>query len=61
MYYSLGPNAREKNSMSKIANYYECKESSIRKSISSIKCALYYIPEKELLLIKKLLEDKYEF
>lgn len=43
MYYSLGPNSKEKNSMSKIAKFYECSESAVRGSINLISLALCHI------------------
>ena len=58
MYYSLGPNAKEKNSMSKIATFYECSESSVRSSINTINLALYHISEDKILLLKKIVGDK---
>lgn len=58
MYYGLDPDAKECISVSKMAKYYECKESSIRGSIQAIVFALFYIPEDKILLLKKIIEDK---
>lgn len=58
MYYSLGPNANEKNSMSKIAKFYECSESVIKGSISAINSSLYKIPDSKILLLQKIIGDK---
>ncbi len=58
MYYSLGPNSKEHNSMSKIAKFYECSESAIRGSICAISYSLFRIPEDKILLFKKIVGDK---
>lgn len=58
MYYSLGPNVNEKNSMSKIARYYGCSDSAIRDSIQSIGHALYRISDNEMMILKKIVGGK---
>lgn len=58
MYYSLGPNSKEHNPISKIANFYDCSESAIRDSIRTISFALYRISEDNILLLKKMVGDK---
>lgn len=58
MYYSLGPNAKEHNTMSKIAKFYEVSESAIRGSIYTISYTLFRIPEDKILLLKKIVGDK---
>ena len=58
MYYSLDPNTKDYNTMSKIAKFYECSESAIRGSIYRISYTLFRIPEDKILLLKKIVGDK---
>ena len=57
MFYGLYPNGMERSSILKIASYYKCRKETIRESIYNIEGALYHITEKEILQIKKVLED----
>ena len=58
MYYSLGPNSKEKNTMSKIAKFYQCTDSAVRNSINMITFALCRVSEDKMLLLKKIVGDK---
>lgn len=58
MYYSLGPNSKENNTMPKIARYYDCSVSAIRSSICSIHIGLFRIDDNQILKLKKMVGDK---
>lgn len=57
MYYSLGPNMHEKNTMAKIAHFYECKESTIRNSIVSMRINLAKMPIDKINILKEIINN----
>lgn len=61
MYYSLGPNAQETNTMPKIAKFYECTASAIRGSIKTVQRILLGISDDEMLKLKNIVASKINY
>lgn len=57
MYYGLGPNLHEHNTYKKIADFYDCSPNVIRDSVISTATGLYRIPDKQMKVLKDIVES----
>jgi len=57
MYYGLGLNLHENNTYKKIADFYDCSPNVIRDSVISTAAGLYRIPDRQMEVLKNIVES----
>ena len=59
MVYNVGPNAKERNTYKKVANFYDCSIGAVRTSVMNVVVALYHLPDDKFSVLENILK-KYE-